>query len=90
MTVFLKPLQSKSVKVAQFTDTLSFSPTGYGKSLVFELLPRLSDTKALIISPLNAIIEEQTTKLGDRSFRVDAKLVKDIHIRDSAGKWQIK
>ena len=87
---FLKPLQYKSVKAAQFDDTLSILPTGYGKSLVFELLPRLNDTKALIISPLNAIIEEQTEKLGDRSIRIDAKLVKEIRVRDASGKWQIK
>ena len=84
----LKPLQAKSVKAARFTDTLSILPTGYRKSMVFELLPRLNDTNAVIISPLNAIIEEQTEKLGNRSLRVDAKLVKNL--RDSEGMLHIK
>ena len=82
---FLKPLQFKSIQAAESTDTLAILPTGYGKSMIFELLPRLDDTTAVIVSPLNAIIEEQTNKLGERCLRIDNKLIKKL--QDNDGKY---
>lgn len=39
----LKPLQTKSLISALNSDVLSILPTGYGKSLIFEILPRFVD-----------------------------------------------
>lgn len=49
-------------------------PTGYGKSLLFELIPVFwslvfkKTVKVLILSPLNAIIEQQQEVLGKRAY----------------------
>ena len=64
-----------------FKERFSFcsSPTGYGKSLVFQVLPRLwrerEETRAttsvtksvvLVVSPLNALMYDQISKLRAR------------------------
>ena len=36
---YLKPLQCKSLKASRQSDSMVILPTGYGKSLIFELLP---------------------------------------------------
>lgn len=67
---FLKPKQVDCLKAIQEKDTVAILPTGYGKSLIFELLPHFSkcvcDIKSIviIIAPLNAIIEQELSKLG--------------------------
>lgn len=67
---FLKPKQIDCLKAIQEKDTVAILPTGYGKSLIFELLPHFSkcvcDIKSvvIIIAPLNAIIEQELGKLG--------------------------
>lgn len=67
---FLKPKQIDCLKAIQEKDTVAILPTGYGKSLIFELLPHFSkcvcDIKSIviIIAPLNAIIEQELSKLG--------------------------
>ena len=47
-------------------DVLVVVPTGYGKTLIFQSLPYLTeDTRCVVVaSPLDAIIEEQAKKLG--------------------------
>ena len=60
-----------NVLVHEKTDVISMLPTGYGKSLIYELLPiackeELSvDAFVIVIEPLNVIIEQQKKKLGD-------------------------
>ena len=52
-------------------DVISMLPTGYGKSLIYELLliackEELSvDTFVIVIEPLNVIIKQQKKKIGD-------------------------
>ena len=71
----LKPLQCECLKAAAMRDTIAILPTGYGKSLIFEMLPILSEvmytngsasgsaaSAIIICSPLNSIIEEQLTR----------------------------
>ena len=59
-------------------DTVAILPTGYGKSLLYQLLPPLlskrigtkSDVEkavVLVISPLNSLIDEQIKKINDCS-----------------------
>jgi superfamily II DNA helicase RecQ len=70
----LKPLQQKSLDSLMHCDTLSILPTGYGKSLIYELLPlyhlelKKKVAAVLILEPLNVIIEQQLQKLKDVSF----------------------
>ncbi len=49
-------------------DTLCILPTGYGKSLIYQMLPYLLSTDyqgiVVVISPLNAIIEQQVKALS--------------------------
>ena len=55
------------------TDTLAILPTGYGKSLIYMLLPICQDNfhgtqpgehKVIVISPLVALMEEQMAKIN--------------------------
>ena len=72
-SIILKPKQVKCLEAVYFgRDVIAVLPTGYGKSLIFHLLPSLfydkltsaSNKRAVIIvvSPLNALIENQTKK----------------------------
>ena len=55
-------------------DTLIVLPTGFGKSLIYELVQIW--TKVIIISPINAIINEQVDRLGDAAVKIDKGIVK--------------
>ena len=61
----LKPLQVKCFEhVLNGFDVVAVLPTGYGKSLLFQLLPTFLATKTdnnivIVVCPLNAIIEDQ-------------------------------
>ena len=58
--------------ITERKDCLCVLPTGYGKSLIYQLLPfvfdELSDGEenscVVVVSPLNAIIEDQISKLS--------------------------
>ena len=55
-------------------DTVTILPTGYGKSLVFELLPYIFDIREagqiphsiIIFSPLDVIIKDQLSRYGHK------------------------
>lgn len=55
-------------------DVVAILPTGYGKSLIYELLPFWHFEKTgksavvLVLEPLNVIIEQQMRKLKEVSF----------------------
>ena len=50
-------------------DIMALLPTGYGKSLIYQVLPNLHQIRndksriAIVVTPLNAIIEQQTEEL---------------------------
>lgn len=83
---YLKPKQVMCLKFAveKSRDTLAVLATGYGKSLIFEILPVYSEIyhsyhkscqevckfRAVIISPLNAIITQQKQVLGGNAYIV--------------------
>ncbi|CAG2248251.1 unnamed protein product [Mytilus edulis] len=75
---FLKPLQFKSVSAAYHNDAMIVLPTGYGKSLIFEVIMNMTKKKCIIISPLNAIILEQSKRLGSEAVIVDTSLISEI------------
>lgn len=66
----LKPKQLDALKkIYEGKDTLVLLPTGYGKSVIFHLLPKLFGDKIVIcVSPLNAIIMDQIKRLRSRGI----------------------
>ena len=61
------------------SDVLAVLPTGYGKSLIYQLLPpvlnfmeRSSAKKfsVMVISPLNAVIRDQIVKIREAGLNV--------------------
>lgn len=58
----LRPKQLEAVRKAQEGDSLVILKTGYGKSLIFELLPHVNDTVIVIACPLDAILDQLMAK----------------------------
>ena len=53
-------------------DVIAVLPTGYGKSITYQLLPDLYEEKiVIVVSPLNSIIEDQLKTLLKRSIPAD-------------------
>jgi len=80
----LKPLQVKCFEyIWKGFDVIAILPTGFGKSLIFQLLPEFLPCKStsnivLVISPLNSIIEDQIEVLKDRNIPADVlEITKD-------------
>ena len=83
-------------------DLVAVLPTGYGKSLVFQVLPRLlreRDTRAttsvtqsvvLVVSPLNALMYDQISKLRARGVKVAVLGIKKGNDADSpvTSQWE--
>ena len=67
----LKPEQKQAVEaLLAGQDVLAILPTGFGKSLIYQMfcMAKLSsnaNASVLVISPLNSIIEEQVNELND-------------------------
>ena len=80
----LRPKQVDCVKNAEQSDTLVILPTGYGKSLIYELVQKLHGTKVIVISPINAIINEQKTRFGDSALQIDNEIVRQL--KSNSGK----
>ena len=78
----LKEAQYEALKsvVFQGKDTICILPTGYGKSLIYQLLPYVFDyfssseensSSIIVVSPLNALMQDQINKLrGHLNVRV--------------------
>ena len=66
--------------VAQKRDVFGIPPTGFGKSLIFQLLPcllkdlwKLQSASVLVVTPLVSIMKDQVeelTRLGLRAFAI--------------------
>ncbi len=67
--VNLKKEQIEVIIALMTDDVLCVLPTGFGKSLIFGLLPYCCQPPATVIlmSPLNSIIDEQHERLGQYS-----------------------
>jgi superfamily II DNA helicase RecQ len=92
----LKPKQKEALKllVKEQTDVECMLPIGYGKSLIYELLPivhkkeTMLDAITIIIEPLNIIIEQQLKKLGGNTSISLKKTMTDNEIAEiAAGKY---
>ena len=79
-------MQSVCLKyAAEQNDIFVCLPTGYGKSFLFEVLPHMEkvfnkreSSIALIVRPLNAIIDDQLHKFGDDCVKVDPAAIGDV------------
>lgn len=73
---YLKPKQVDCVKDALSADTLVILPTGYGKSLIYEVIQKITNAKIIVISPINAIINEQKNRFGDSAFCIEGDIIR--------------
>ena len=71
-SISLREQQVNAIRVIveKRRDVLAVLPTGFGKSLIFQLLPfvfnswlEVSDSVILVVSPLNALMRDQMIKL---------------------------
>ena len=65
-------------------DAIAALPAGYGKSLIYELMPfLLQNIKVIVVESLNVIINQQISKLGDMAVHLKelnlSKAIKDGH-----------
>ena len=81
--ITLKQKQEEILKIIALkqTDVLAVLPTGYGKSLIYQIIPPLMDyldsgqrptqkkSVVLVVSPLNALIRDQVTKLKQSGLK---------------------
>src|SRR5580700_10505335 len=72
--ILVKSFGHKSFKTHQYqiidnildgNDVLAVMPTGYGKSLCFQVPPLMSNEVAIVISPLIALMADQKMILDD-------------------------
>eukprot|EP00112_Aurelia_sp_Birch-Aquarium-sp1_P007307 Seg1796.4 transcript_id=Seg1796.4/GoldUCD/mRNA.D3Y31 product="Bloom syndrome protein" protein_id=Seg1796.4/GoldUCD/D3Y31 len=74
--LFLKPAQVEALfSVFCRSDTMVVLPTGYGKSVIFHLLPWLLSSESssgivIVVCPLNALISDQMKKLRNLGIPV--------------------
>jgi ATP-dependent DNA helicase RecQ len=71
------------------SDVLAVLPTGFGKSIIFELIPYchsfLYPTRSctvLVVVPLNAIISEQKARYGSDCVVISNELIAKLSVRD--------
>ncbi|XP_067026602.1 bifunctional 3'-5' exonuclease/ATP-dependent helicase WRN-like [Acropora muricata] len=94
-TVSLRVKQKEAIRniVLLKKDTLIILPTGFGKSLIYQLLPFVFDSWlgasksfVLVVSPLNALMRDQTVKLNDLQVRSlivrNTESLSEVEIRD--------
>ena len=81
--ITLKPKQEEILKIIALKqkDVLAVLPTGYGKSLIYQIIPPLMEymdsgqrptqkkSIVLVVSPLNALIRDQVTKLKQSGLK---------------------
>lgn len=78
--VSLRPLQVRALKsIAARNDLMVCLPTGYGKSVIYEMTPyvelvchNVQDGVTVVVSLLNALIGEQCEKLAQCSIPADS------------------
>ena len=68
----LKPFQKETIKniVEKKNNTLAIMQTGGGKSLIFWLTGLSLQGITIVVSPLIALIDEQTSKLEEQGYNV--------------------
>ena len=101
--VKLKDEQFRAVEsVLRGKDVLAVLPTGFGKSLIYQILPDVfdymsaysnlmdrcvNDSLILVVSPLNALMCDQVTKLNKRG--IQSTMVTDVVSEQEKAQYQI-
>ena len=90
--VSLKKEQRQEVEVIVMKgrDVLAVLATGFGKSLIYQVLPGTFDFMAanvdreiiLVVSPLNALMRDQNSKLNERGL---TSFMVQVQVEDSRG-----
>ena len=75
-------------------DVVAVLPTGFGKSLLFQLLPNLLPIKAdknivIVVCPLNAIMDGQLKVLKDRKVAADVLQVAGNNLEVSESLFEL-
>ncbi|KAH3823326.1 hypothetical protein DPMN_125124 [Dreissena polymorpha] len=74
----LKPEQVQTLQdLWNGIDTVAILPTGFGKSIIYQLLPYLIQKKtgaaepmiAIVVAPLNSIMEDQIQSLRSKNLK---------------------
>lgn len=75
---YLKPGQIQCINqvLSNSNDVICVLPTGYGKSLIFEILQKITNSSIILINPLNSIISEQVQRYSNSLC-----ICPDIHSR---------
>ena len=72
MTCGCEIISARIIAVFKGKDTICILPTGYGKSLIYKLLPNVFDfflsseenfSSIIVVSPLNALIQDRINKV---------------------------
>ena len=82
-----KPFQIHCLENILLRDVVAMLPTGYGKSLIYQILPAFLDIKStrnfvIVICPLNSIIEDQINVL--KKWGINAGVLKEVQEDDSS------
>ena len=87
--IFLKVKQYKIIDaILSGKDVIGVLPTGYGKSIIFQLLPFIheyllgKETIVIVIAPLNAIIDDQIKSLLKRGVRAGCMRKKESKVEN--------
>ena len=74
----LRPEQEQAIQaLLEARDTLVVLPTGFGKSLIYQVTALLLDGPTIVVSPLIALLHDQERKLRERGVsvvRIDSTL----------------
>ena len=77
----MRDLQIKAIEwLYQGKDCICSLPTGYGKSLIYEILPFIyaDPLCILVIVPLNTIIQQQVDKLKPFGMQISSECRKEV------------
>ena len=94
--IYLHPKQLEALKaiMQQKRDLLAVLPTGYGKSLIYQLVPNMCDfmfqggnycSIAIIVSPLTAFMMDQVEKIkkqGQSTAIIQAECLEADNLND--------
>ena len=80
----LKEKQAECIIHSLNNDVLGILPTGYGKTLIIQALPFLSDdhSTVVVINGLRSILQEQAAKFGGKCIVVDDDFVSGLGSSD--------
>ena len=74
----LKQEQKEVLEILLTSNVLAQLPTGFGKSMIYQIFPFFRNAIVLILSPLVAIIQEQVKQLGSFAIHLGEHTVSEF------------